>query len=93
MKTRGDSGLDINMVMDDKITIVGVNPNVYPSCRTDGAGRKKSTVSTSETEGAMNLKGAYTENGAIDNSGDHHGGTYTIVAMVIIMAVHILLLR
>ena len=81
MKTRGDSGLDINMVMDDKITIVGVNPNVYPSCKTDGAGRKKSILTTSETEGAMKLKGAYTENAAIDNSGDHHGGVYTIVTM------------
>lgn len=81
MKTRGDNGLDITQVMDDKITIVGVNPNIYPSCRLDGAGREKEVVVTSATEGVRSAPGTYTEHEAIDNSGDHHGGNYSIITM------------
>lgn len=81
MKTRGDSGLDITQVMDDKVTIVGVNPNMYPSCKTDGAGRDKKGISASATEGIKDSNGTFTENAAIDNGGDHHGGVYSIIAM------------
>ena len=81
MKTRGDSGLDIAQVMDDKVTIVGVNPNMYPSCRLDGAGREKEVVVASETEGIRSAPGAFTEHEAVDNGGDHHGGNYSIVTM------------
>lgn len=81
MKSRGDSGLDITQVMDDKITIVGVNPNVYPSCRIDGSGRSKEVIVSSASEGVRSAAGAYTEHEAIDNSGDHHGGNYSIITM------------
>lgn len=80
-KARGDNGLDITQVMDDKITIVGDNPNVYPSCRKDGAGRERIHLTTSATQGVIESVSTYTECEAIDNSGDHHGGTYTIIAM------------
>lgn len=81
MKTRGDSGLDITQVIDDKITIVGTNPNVYPSCRKDGAGREQTEITQSASQGVSTPPSAYTEVEAVDNSGDHHGGTYTIIAM------------
>lgn len=80
-KARGDSGLDMTQVTDDKVTIVGDNPNVYPSCRKDGAGRERLNISTSASQGTISSPSTYTEYEAIDNSGDHHGGTYTIVAM------------
>lgn len=80
-KARGDNGLDITQVIDDKVTIVGDNPNVYPSCRKDGAGRERMHLTTSATQGVIETVSTYTECEAIDNSGDHHGGTYTIVAM------------
>lgn len=81
MKARGDSGVDMTQAMDDKVTIVGSNPNVFPSCRKDGAGRERKVVSTSPTQGTMESTLTYTECEAVDNSGDHHGGTYSMVAM------------
>lgn len=81
MKTKGDSGQDVSQIIGNKITFVGGdNPNVYPSCRVDGAGRSKTNVVASTTQGAMELPSTYTEYQAIDNSGDHHGGTYNIIA-------------
>jgi hypothetical protein len=80
-KARGDNGLDMTQVIDDKVTIVGDNPNVYPSCRKDGAGRERLNLATSATQGVIGSPSTYTECEAIDNSGDHHGGSYTIVAM------------
>lgn len=81
MKARGDSGVDMTQAIDDKVTIVGSNPNIYPSCRKDGAGRERKVVSTSPTQGTMESTLTYTECEAVDNSGDHHGGTYSMVAM------------
>lgn len=81
MKARGDSGIDITQTVDDKITIVGSNSNITPSCRMDGAGYSKINLTTSTTQGVVELPSTYSEYEAIDNSGDHHGGTYTIVAM------------
>lgn len=81
MKSRGDSGVDLTQVIDDKITIVGTNPNVFPSCRKDGTGREIKTISASSSQGIIEAPSAYTECEAIDNSGDHHGGNYTIIAM------------
>lgn len=81
MKARGDSGVDMTQAIDDKVTIVGSNPNVFPSCRKDGAGRERKVVSTSPTQGTMESTLTYTECEAVDNSGDHHGGTYSMVAM------------
>lgn len=81
MKARGDSGVDMTQAIDDKVTIVGSSPNIYPSCRTDGAGRNRKIVSSSTTQGSMELPGTYTECEAVDNGGDHHGGSYSMVAM------------
>lgn len=80
-RARGDSGLDMTQALDDKVTIVGSNPNVYPSCRKDGAGRERVNISSSTTQGVISASSTYTECQAIDNSGDHHGGNYTLVAM------------
>lgn len=80
-KVRGDSGTDMTQATDDKVTIVGSSPNLYPSCRVDGAGKSKIDISSSESEGMMEMETARSEYEAIDNSGDHHGGSYTIVAM------------
>jgi hypothetical protein len=82
MKSRGDSGNDITQVLGDKITIVGGDaPNLFPSCRSDGAGKSKNNVVTSSTQGVMELPSAYTEYEAIDNSSDYQGGNYTIMTM------------
>lgn len=80
-KVRGDSGTDMTQATDDKVTIVGASPNLYPSCRVDGAGKSKVDISSSESEGMMEMETARSEYEAVDNSGDHHGGAYTIVAM------------
>ena len=80
-KVRGDSGTDMTQVTDDKVTIVGSSPNLYPSCRVDGAGKSKVDISSSESEGMMEMETARSEYEVVDNSGDHHGGAYTIVAM------------
>jgi hypothetical protein len=81
MKARGDSGVDMTQAIDDKVTIVGSNPNIFPSCRKDGAGRERKVVTTSATQGTMEATLSYTECEAVDNAGDHHGGTYSMVAM------------
>lgn len=81
MKTKGDSGNDVSQIIGNKLTFVGAdNPNMYPSCRVDGAGNSKTIVTSSTTQGAMDIPSAYTEYEAIDNSGDHHGGNYNIIA-------------
>lgn len=80
-KVRGDSGTDMTQATDDKVTIVGSSPNLYPSCRVDRAGKSKFDISSSESEGMFEIENARSEYEAIDNSGDHHGGSYTIVAM------------
>ena len=81
MKTRGDSGQDVAQVIGNKITFVGGdNPNIYPSCRVDGAGKSKTNIVASATQGAMEIPSAYTEYQAIDNASDHHGGNYNIIA-------------
>ena len=81
MKARGDGGSDITQVMDDKITIVGSNANIFPSCRGDGAARSKTVSTISPTQGILNCPSTYSDYEAIDNGGDHHGGSYTMVAM------------
>ncbi len=80
-KVRGDSGTDMTQATDDKVTIVGSSPNLYPSCRVDGAGKSKVDISASNSEGITEMKTARSEYEVIDNSGDHHGGSYSIVAM------------
>lgn len=82
MKTRGDSGNDISQIIGNKITFVGGdNPNVLPSCRVDRVGHSKINIETSSTQGIIELPGTLPEYEAIDNSGDHLGGTYNIISM------------
>jgi len=82
MKTRGDSGNDISQIIGNKITFVGGdNPNILPSCRVDKVGHSKINIETSSTQGIIELPGTLPEYEAIDNSGDHLGGTYNIISM------------
>ena len=79
--TNGFTGLDSKMVSDDSFLIVGIDPNTDPSCTIDESGRARTDFSFSATEGVTTWPGSYPEVKAIDNSGAHHGGTYSVVAM------------
>lgn len=82
MKTKGDSGNDVSQILGNKVDFVGAdNPNVWPSCRSDGAGRSRVTIDSSPTEGVMELPFAQTDYEAIDNASDHHGGNYNVIAL------------
>lgn len=79
--TSGYTGLDTKMVSDDSVTMIGLDPNTDPSCVIDESGRSRDEYSFSGTEGMTKWPAAYPEVKAIDNSGAHHGGSYTLVAM------------
>lgn len=81
VNTNGFSGVDTKMVSDDSFTIVGIDPNIDPSVVIDDSGRSRADFTASTTEGMTKWPTAYPEVKTIDNSGAHHGGTYTIVAM------------
>lgn len=79
--TNGFTGLDSKMVSDDSFLIVGIDPNTDPSCTIDESGRARTDFTLSATEGMTQWPAAYPEVRAVDNSGAHHGGTYSVVAM------------
>ena len=81
INTNGFSGVDSKMVSDDSFTIVGIDPNTDPSVVIDDNGRSRTDFTTSSSEGLTKWPTAYPEVKTVDNSGAHHGGTYTIVAM------------
>jgi hypothetical protein len=77
----GFAGLKTEQNADDSIIICGTDPNISGSMIKDDYGRARNTFEMSETTGMMKLPSAFPEVKAVDNSGDHEGGSYTIVAM------------
>lgn len=75
------AGLDVSQNSDDKIEICGMNPNVNPSCVVDDFGYARKEIESTGSQGSVEFPSTYPEVKAIDNSGDHHGGTYSIIAM------------
>ena len=79
--TGGFTGVDTKQVSDDSVLIVGIDPNTDPACIIDDDGRSRKDCILSETEGVINWPASFPEVKAVDNSGAHHGGTYSVVAM------------
>lgn len=79
--TGGFTGVDTKQVSDDSVLIVGIDPNTDPASIIDDNGRSRKNYTLSETEGVTEWSKSYPEVKAVDNSGAHHGGTYSVIAM------------
>lgn len=79
--TNGYTGLVVSQNSDDNVTICGLDPNSNPSCIVDPCGRSRKEKCMSGTQGTLTLPSSYSEVKAVDNSGDHEGGAYSVVAM------------
>lgn len=79
--TNGFTGLVVSQNSDDNITICGLDPNNNPSCIIDPMGRSRKEVCLSATQGSFELPSTFSEVKAVDNGGDHEGGSYTVIAM------------
>lgn len=77
----GDAGNSITVVLGDKVTVVGDNPNTNPAVYTNPTGRDTDTYSFIDDSGMMQAKTALPTFTPIDNASDFHGGNYTITAM------------
>jgi hypothetical protein len=77
----GFAGLVTSQGTDDSVIICGTDPNLSGSMIRDDYGRARNTFMPSGVMGSMKIPEAFPEFRAIDNSGDHEGGSYTIVAM------------
>lgn len=75
------AGLDVSQNSDDKIEICGMNPNINPSCVVDEFGYSRNEIELTSSQGPTAFPNSYPESKPIDNSGDHHGGSYSIIAM------------
>lgn len=81
IKPGGDSGADITQCLGDTVYTVGTDANKYPSTREDKTGLAYNTLCASPTEGMAVTGTARPSYEQIDNSGDHHGGSYSLIAM------------
>lgn len=77
----GDSGVGIETVFNDKVIIVGDHPNLNPTVNIDPVGKEINNYKITGSGGVVKTKSAIPKNTPIDNSGDFHGGTFTIHAM------------
>lgn len=81
MGLKGDTGIDIETIVNDKVVIVGDHPNLNPSLYIEPTGRALNGYSVSEYAGCVQTKSAIPLNTPIDNAGDFHGGTCTFTVM------------
>lgn len=79
--SRGNSGQFAQMVMDDGFSIFGTDPNVLPALHIDPTGQAINTYGVTGSSGSIKIETALPKVTPIDNSGDFHGGVYTVVAM------------
>lgn len=77
----GDAGNSINVILGDKVTVVGDNPNTNPAVYTDPTGRDTDAYGFSDDSGMIQAKTALPTFTPLDNASDFHGGNYTITAM------------
>lgn len=78
---KGDTGIDVKTVINDKVVIVGDHPNLNPSVYTEPTGTEINGYGMTESVGVTQTKGALPSNTPIDNAGDFHGGTLTYTVM------------
>lgn len=77
----GFAGLKTEQTADDSVIICGTDANISGSMIKDDYGRSRNKFMASDTTGMMKIPAAFPEVRAVDNSGDHEGGSYTIIAM------------
>ena len=77
----GDAGNSTTIVLGDKVTVVGDNPNTHPAVYTDPTGKETNAYGFSGSSGLISTKTALPTFTPIDNASDFHGGNYTITAM------------
>lgn len=78
---KGDSGQAIEQVMNDKVITVGTHANIHPSIRIDPTNKEITKYRVSKKGGMKKSISALPKYTSIDNSGDFHGGTFTITAL------------
>lgn len=78
---KGDSGISGETVMNDKFIIVGTNANINPTINKQVSGKEINNYGIADSGGMAKSKSAIPKYTPIDNSGDFHGGTFTITAM------------
>lgn len=77
----GFAGLRSDQIADDSFIICGVDPNVSGSAIRDDYGRSITGFGQTDTLGPVKYPWAFPEIRAVDNSGDHEGGSYTLAAL------------
>lgn len=80
IKPGGDSGADVTQCLGDTIYTVGTDANKFPPTLEDKTGIAYNSGCASPTEGMAISGTARPSYQQVDNSGDHHGGSYTLVA-------------
>ena len=78
---KGDVGSYAHTTMDDGFWIVGTEPNTYPTARIEPTGKELVSLASNTATGITNGKTAVPRYEEIDNSSDHHGGTFSFVCM------------
>lgn len=78
---KGDTGIDVSTIFNDKVTIVGDHPNLLPTVYTDPTGHEINNYSITKSSGMGQTKSAIPKHTALDNAGDFHGGTMTTTVM------------
>lgn len=78
---RGQGPNSVATVLGDKVTVVGDHPNCNPSLRIDPSGTETKYYEITESGGLNELPSALPKFDSVDNSGDFHGGNYTITAL------------
>lgn len=77
----GFAGLQSNQIADDSFILCGTDPNISGSSIRDDYGRSITTFDQTDTLGPIKVPWAFPEIRAVDNSGDHQGGNYTLAAL------------
>lgn len=78
---RGDSGNYITQIDNDYVLIAGNTPNVYPTSLNDPVKYSQKNFAVNEVAGVETHTTPMPGFTPLDNSGDFHGGNYTVVAM------------
>lgn len=80
-KPGGDSGADVTQSLGDTLYVVGTDANKFPSTLTDKSRISYDSLEVSATEGVSRTGSSLPAFQQADNAGDHHGGTYSLIAL------------
>lgn len=81
LNPRGQGPNAISTVLGDKVVVVGDHPNLNPSLRTEPTGVEITNYGITGSSGMTDSPSALPSYTAVDNSGDFHGGNYTVTAL------------